>query len=95
MNTTGQLWQYSVVAIALAASLAGVLLHLFPRLHAGMRRAIATVLRHPAMPKRLQQAGQRWATAPRGGCANCASGGSDAPPAITRVSMPVSRRRKS
>jgi len=92
MTTTGHLWQYAVVAIALAASLVGVLLHLFPRLHAGVRRAIGAFLRHPAMPGRLQRAGQRWAAPPRGGCSNCASGGTDAPRAIATVAMPASRR---
>jgi len=99
MNTTGQLWQYAIVAIALAVSLAGVLLHLFPRLHAGTRRALDRALDnvagHPAMPKHLQRAAQRWiqrrAASPRGGCAGCASRGADAPRAIATVAMPARR----
>ncbi|WP_233236149.1 DUF6587 family protein [Bordetella sp. LUAb4] len=95
MNMTGQPWQYAIVTIALAASFAGVLLHLFPRLHAGARRILGRVLSHPAMPTRLQRVAQRWtkrwATSPRGGCAGCASRGADAPRAIATVAMPARR----
>jgi hypothetical protein len=98
MTTNGQLWQYAIVAIAVAASSAGVLAHFFPRVKAGLRRALAKPLGHPAMPARLQRVAQRWAAASQSSCGGCSACPSDAMPGlkpIATIAMPASRRRKS
>ncbi|WP_454688118.1 DUF6587 family protein [Achromobacter aloeverae] len=93
MSTAAHPWQYAVMAVVLALSIAGVLFHLFPRLRERTRAALGELLARESMPAILRRAAERLDARPRGGCAGCDSRGA-APRAISTISLPASRRRK-
>jgi len=98
--TDTPVWQYAVVAMAVAASAVAFACHLSPALRAWLRRAAGGLLRSRHVPARLRVLGMRWAAAPSAeaacgqGCGPCQSCGAGMParePEAT-IAPPRSRR---
>lgn len=88
MSGGAPLWQYAVVLLAVAASVAGLALHLLPGLNTRARQTLGRMLRHPHMPASARHLAQRLAS-PTPPCGGCKAYGPSRPAIIA---LPISPR---
>lgn len=90
--TDAPVWQYVVLALAVAGSVLALAGHLSPALRAWLWRSVARLLRHRRLPASLRRLGERLAAAHSQaggqGCGSCAGCASSAP----RAAQPLVRR---